>query len=552
MNRLFRPSIVVAISASLALAAAALLFGPFGAVGAVSGAVPRPVPAGDEEIVWLNTATNAVAWERFVAGIRRLRTDFPELGLEIIPGANPFPAETTQVAELAVAANGGSARLWFRWYKLTGDLSAEQWVTALLARQPPPLAVIGGGSTDRALDLAHQLALHQDQFASPPLMVITSATAIRAGPDQELLMAIYPGRSFRFCFTNRQMAEAVTNFIWSQDDLRPDAPYYAAYWNDDPYSEDLKEQFHTVLDPEGTSRLADGSETAAEISRRWLWGAARLALGGLPPGLDLEGLRHGVERRMPASPFWSAGIPYSVGTLTEANPAEVSAADNLIRGLDQHPDQRRPLLVLPAWPQPGRRFLRALLRTAPAEAGRFVVATGDAIDFNSIYRDRDLTWPIQDLPLPLVCFCHRNPVDAQAFVPDAGTTPPDSMRPGPTGTHDLLLYRDIAEAIIRAAYDGPYLLAEADRVGERLRTLSGAKERGRFDENGDQRSGTGEFVVCLRPVREGDRVLPRARLQVWNWQTNAQGRRRWAAIPVAGAAELIVPYSPATASAGTR
>src|SRR5205085_3296861 len=93
------------------------------------------------------------------------------------------------------------------------------------------------------------------------------------------LMDVYPGRSFRFCFTNRQMAEAVVDFLWSQPDLRPHgdprpalaavpqaaadpwgaaaqaaaqavecAPEAAALeWDDDPYSIDLSNQFQQAF-----------------------------------------------------------------------------------------------------------------------------------------------------------------------------------------------------------------------------------------------------------------------------------------------------------------
>ena len=58
------------------------------------------------------------------------------------------------------------------------------------------------------------------------------------------LMDLYPGRSFRFCFTNGQIAEAVTDFLWHQEDLRPDpGPVYLTFWEDDPYSEDLFNRF---------------------------------------------------------------------------------------------------------------------------------------------------------------------------------------------------------------------------------------------------------------------------------------------------------------------
>src|SRR5581483_1553891 len=99
-----------------------------------------------------------------------------------------------------------------------------------------------------------------------------------AGPAEfgpKPLMDVYPSRSFRFCFTNQQMAQAVVDFVWSQPDLAPygnpllalsavpaaavdpwmvlgplaahaqeSHPSAAALeWDDDPYSIDLSNQF---------------------------------------------------------------------------------------------------------------------------------------------------------------------------------------------------------------------------------------------------------------------------------------------------------------------
>ena len=44
-----------------------------------------------------------------------------------------------------------------------------------------------------------------------------------------------------------------------------------------------------------------------------------------------------------------------------------------------------------------------------------------------------------------------------------------------------------------------------------------------FDQNGQRGSGTGEHVVYLRPVRQGDRVLPSAVIEVWA----RRGDRSW-------------------------
>ena len=250
MKRLLRPGVLVLVSAALLVGAAVLVLWPVWQGAGGGRAVPQPVPEGDQEIVWLNAATTNVAWERFVAAVRRLQTDQPELQLQVVADANAFPTDTTSVPELAVTVGGHTGRLWFRWYKLTGETGTVAWVQALAQRQPAPLAIIGGSSSDRARDLARELNALRPRLAAPPLLLITGATAdqVAVGSGTSGLMEVYPGRSFRFCFTNHQMAEAVTDFIWSQDDLRPDAePVYLVHWEDDPYSQDLHDQFHQVL-----------------------------------------------------------------------------------------------------------------------------------------------------------------------------------------------------------------------------------------------------------------------------------------------------------------
>src|SRR5207253_1503719 len=146
----------------------------------------------------------------------------------------------------------------------------------------------------------------------------------------------------------------------------------------------------------------------------WARSASFAAVGGFPlygVGIAWGQFRLGI-------PAYSTSIPYSVGTFGRPNRWEVEEAGKLMgKKLREYPDQRRPLLVLPAATQPARRYLRALSRFAPAEAQRFVVATGDALAFNTLYRDRNFAWPIQDLPFSLICFCHRNPVDPAVGFP---------------------------------------------------------------------------------------------------------------------------------------
>jgi hypothetical protein len=513
MKWLLRPSMLVLVSVALAVGAAVLVLGPLWQQGPANRALPRPVPEGDQEIVWLNPATSAVAWERFVTALRDVQSRQPDGDL-LIDDTNAFPPQTTTMPEVAVGRRGVAGRLWFRWCKLTGDLKMDDWVEALARRRPPPLAVIGGGSSDRARDLAEKLrdVAARTEAAMTPLFLITTATADQVptqdDPSQWVrLDSVYAGRTFRFCFSNRQMAQAVSDFIWSQDELRPDdAPMFLVAWKDDPFSLDLKEGFHDVLaDDRFLGRLQQRRTVRAAV-REWAWAAGRVLTGGVPPGLDF-GDALGAEGR---APFWSIDIAHSVGTFNQPNRFEAEVAGRLLLERSQHPGQRRPLLVLPATAQPARRFLRGLMRLAPGEAGRFVVAAGDAPDFNTIYRDRELTWHIQDLPFTLVFFCHRNPVDPAIFPGDAAT-----------GVEDLRLYADIIESTVEAAFAGGGLVDNPDALGANLR----GSPTHRFDSEGNRPTGSGEYVVYLRPERVEHRIVPRAQLRVY--RAGPEGESRW-------------------------
>ena len=88
------------------------------------------------------------------------------------------------------------------------------------------------------------------------------------------------------------------------------------------------------------------------------------------------------------------------------------------------------------------------------------------------------------------------------------------------------------------------------REGERLRqTKLDPKGQPLFAANGNRRSGTGEHVVCLRPVIENGRVLPRARLEVWRWQPSRTADNpgpTWEARDV----PLFLSYDPPTVEGG--
>lgn len=453
----------------------------------------QPVPPGDREVAWIHLATSGSTWERFVEGAHHaqavLRQVQPLVDLQV-DESNAFPQSSASVPELVMAIAGQPGKIRVRYYKLTSETNAGYWVRELANREPAPAAIIGGMSTDQARDLARALRDQPDWHGPQPVFIIATATADRvavrggsanvlpsAEQDTEDLMDIYPNRSFRFCFTNSQMAQAVTRFIWSRDKLKPDAgPVYLVSWKDDPYSQDLTKQFYDCLwaDPMSNERAKLPRSPVVEAPgppSRWL-------------------------------------IPYSVGSHSRPNDREAEIAERLLDELSRQERQQQALLVLPAASQPARRFIRAMVQTAPTMVDRFTVATGDYIDFNSVCRDRNLSWPIQALPLRLVFFSHRNPVDVEAgFVagPEARSS----------STDDKLLYADMAEALTRTMLMGGSTPEVRDPRAA-FAALVGRAAQPRFDARGNLRAGTGEFVTLLQPQRnEIGRVLPSALLSVF-------------------------------------
>jgi hypothetical protein len=532
-RRLFRPTNLVLL-AGLTIAVAALLVWPRRS----DQVRPLPVKHGDQEVVWLNHAPNVRDWERFVTAVGKAD---PSLKLEV-DDSRAFPRETTEVPEIRVRPAGKQGWLLFRWYKLTGDLKTADWVAALTARQPPPLAIIGGNNSQNGLRLARELKKNRKEKDSP-LFLITQASAEKDpwAQGEPPLIDIYKGRTFRFCFSNLQMARIVTEFVWNRDHLlpatdplprlirflwnqdsrppandplRPDVyPAYMPIWNDDPFSVDLADSFLEVLQ----------LQAVRDAIQDWVWLSGFAWGGGLP--LQLAGARQFRPPGYTSALQWR--IFYSAGSFSRPNPDEEDTAESILgEFLERNPlpqgqqsTQPQALLVLPATSQPARRFLRALRKSAPVAARHFVVVTADSIEFNKIYRDRNLTWPIQDLPLKLVFFCHRNPVDRNLGFreQESAREPYNPDKGSPTsGTEDLLLFIDVVEAVVQAAYPGPRLLASADKLAANLHKVKWKNERLLFNDRGNRHGGTGEHVVYLRPPQlVNNRVAPRAELEIW-------------------------------------
>jgi hypothetical protein len=455
-----------------------------------SAADVLPVPPGDQEIAWIETADGKDSWQDFVTGALdakeglRGKAGWPGFDVDT---TNSSREETTAVPEIALGVTPGGPRLRVRWYKVSSAVGYADWVRKLGERDPPPLAFIGGSNSDTAVVLAR--ALHQQnpepENARAPLLLLTYATAVQVPPvrsDGKLdasapfarwgkLMDEYPGRSCRFCFTNEQMAETVVDFVWDREELRPEGPIpvYAPRWRNLPYSADLAERFTKVL---------------CQPDREPCMG----------------------------EPL-TATLPFSVGDFDTPNPPEAALCQKLATEFAAAPERRR-LLVLPTEMAPGHRFLKGLCDAAPAAARNLVVLSGDSIGFNDVYRDRDTSWNAQDLPVQLVFFAHRNPT--------RGWKPAERLYGH--AKDDLSL--DIVTKLVKAAYtkDGSQasagLVASAAELREKLNAY--------FNADGERKEGSGERVCWLKPRTEGGRVLPEATLEVWSRRrADPSSGKRW-------------------------
>ena len=118
---------------------------------------------------------------------------------------------------------------------------------------------------------------------------------------------------------------------------------------------------------------------------------------------------------------------------------------------------------------------------------------------------------------------HRNPVDQQLSVTRSFIPEVDSKDPAqPTGTDDLLLYRDIGHSLIQS-FDGSLSIANAQiKLKQSLLAERDAQGQPLFDENGNRRGRGGEFITLLQPLYHNLQVLPRSKIEVFERQTENQ------------------------------
>lgn len=483
---------------------------------------PKSVSDSDLEVAWISPPTDTNAWSDFVTGLKRAEMRVPGLHVDV---SEAFPEHTTSVPEVALLRPPHEGKVLVRWYKSGSGATLADWVQALAARKPAPAAVVGGSSSDRAVELAAALNHEKRWHGDPPLLFITTATIdrVQANPndpswfekpgDERLLTDLHPGRTFRFCFTNSQMADATTDYLMHDPTLMPgrggwpgflsvtggtagpwpamaglaelSAPgptVFTFEWEDDPFSEDLGHEFKNAMLRRFT-RKADPAR----------------------PGM------------LPIAPSFAPRlqIPYSAGGFSRANRGESEAVRELLKTLP--PLGERSLLIIPTVTAPARRVLLALSERVPQGGRRFVAVTGDGLSVNAVYRDAEFAWPARSIPIPLVLFTHQNPF---AWDEPGGPVPPPGYkleRGMRASTQDILLYADIGTVLADAAFPATSapMATGADELAQRIRT----REPRHFDERGNRLGGRGEHVAVLRPtLRYGadpSQPRPDARIEVY-------------------------------------
>ncbi len=510
----------------------------FGMLGDSVLSEVKPVPQGSLEIAWLGPATGAGTWERLVEAADQVKKqwsenpeDRPQL---IVHHEDAFPGQTAEVPEISLWLEGKEEqKLLFRWYKTSSEMAIEDWVAKLAKRDPPPVAILGGENTTRAVETSFVLKRFRQKWNGPaPLFLITTATAdaytrrsnklqdnMLTEPGSPKLMNIYKNRNFRFSFTNTLMTQGVMDFVQDHPEL----------WSKPQYS------FAEIANLLGSQNALEGLIRLKATESRREYAMYALSWADDEYTLDLRD-RFLIEFKKRYDPDFpnidSDFVVLGTGDQFNPNPQDVQAVWRYLLRQTYQENVRR-LLVLPTSAVRARRFLRALLNSAPRQAGNLVVLSGDSISFNHIYRDRKLDWNILELPVPLVFFSHRNPIDKSAGFHPEGTP----ERPWATsGTQDLLLYRDVVESLLLAGYQEDGLVANADELNNRLLQLNWAKGKlnlkGKgiplFDAQRNRQLGTGEHIVLLKPHHQGNLVLPTSTISVWYRETLEDGRQHWA------------------------
>ncbi|MFM7113608.1 MAG: hypothetical protein ACKO26_20930, partial [Planctomycetota bacterium] len=248
-----------------------------------------------------------------------------------------------------------------------------------------------------------------------------------------------------------------------------------------------------------------------------------------PYATDLEEAIDSAWRSLPEKDKIQKGfsqiisIKSSVGGLQRPNSDEISAASNFASRAIVNSNTEGNWLALCGQLFPSRRLLKTLAQFTDSRLKGYTIISGDTLGFNTVYRDWEELWPVKDLPFSVVFFCHQNPVSSEyGFNPN----PPAEKKNLASGTDDLLLNRDLIQALTEAwrnigEADNSATLASVIRNikyshdGPRFAPLE-AEFSFLFDYDGNRNSGSGEHIVTLSPNRLPRDMKKEGTVEVWS------------------------------------
>lgn len=480
-----------------------------------------------KEIAWVYPASYSSAWERLVSS-GQLLVNHPDpliSKMKFETGSHTFPELTASVPFFKISHPEMNISVVVKWYKISSDMKYENWMDKLLSRNLIPSAIVAGPTTDDAISIAEAVSkvLAKLNIGKPPPLILTTASSntlvsgfegsLMPNPANEIgLMGIYPDKTFRFGFDNKIMSDAIIKVLWNNPDLKPDSdPAHIVLWEDDSYARDFVATFWAAL-----NKQAVIDELAIQcwiISTSIAQQNSSFSALMVPP-LHLLGSQAS-SFRMGIAPIPQI-IDSSVGVRYSANRFEKEALKYLLLDINLKPGQRQPLIVVGAQALQTRRFLRELALSNPGFAQKMVVVAGDTLSLNNVYRDREVSWPVSELPCKVVFFSHANPVSANAgFKPVDDWSDTGSLAKS-TSTEELILSSQILEGLLTGLFSStPDLVSHLKKLtwdGERITVEKGVTL---FDSNGNRNAGTGEFIGVIKP-NPGPDIGNTAKLEIWS------------------------------------
>jgi hypothetical protein len=480
-----------------------------------------------KEIAWVYPASYSSAWERLVSS-GKLLANHPDPFLAKVKfelGSQTFPELTASVPFFKISHPDSKQTIVVKWYKISSGMKYEDWVEKLFSRTIIPSAIVGGPTTDDAMAIVQavsKVAAKLNVVKSPPLILTTASSNTLAkdfngtfGPnsaDEIGLMGIYPEKTFRFGFDNRIMSDAIIRLLWSNPDLKPDSdPVHIVLWEDDSYARDFVATFWASLNKQ---TVADGLAAYGWVCSTVLAQQNTNFAFLLAPPLQMLG-KKASSFSMNMHPIPQI-VDSSIGVRYAANRFEKEALRFLLLDIKLKPEQTQPLMVVGSQALQARRFLRELSLSDPKLAQKMVVVTGDTLSLNTVYRDREVAWPVSELPSKVVFFSHANPVSREAGFRPINDWADTGHLAEATSTEELIFSSQILEGLLPGLFidtgDLSLYLKKLTWDGDRVTVEKGTSL---FDAAGNRNAGTGEFIGVLKPFLDpSDRTS--AKLEIWS------------------------------------